>query len=182
MEPACQLRSGVAAMASSSEAAAADYDALSAEEQRALKAQPLGPTLPESPHRAQADVALDPGAIPGVLLPHMRLPPADPTALPTAGPCIYEDHRSSAHRMDYASCMLGWRGRIPQPSKIGMVLFWTQPWRLFGRRRPRPCSIASWPCWTLKDKRRWPTSCDGAATLAKKNSRITLAFWVVMCW
>lgn len=35
-EPACQLRSGVAAMASSSEAAAADYDALSAEEQRGL--------------------------------------------------------------------------------------------------------------------------------------------------
>ena len=66
----------------------ADYDALSAEEQRALKAQPLE-QLPESSHRAQADVALDPSAIPGVLLPHMRLPPLDPTALPTAGPCIY---------------------------------------------------------------------------------------------
>ena len=81
--------SGIAAMASSSEAATMDYDALSADEQRALKAQPLEPMIPELLHRA-AEVDLDPSAIPGVLLPHMRLPPADPTALPTAGPCIYD--------------------------------------------------------------------------------------------
>ena len=153
-----------------------DYDALSADEQRALKAQPLEPMIPELSHCA-AEVALDPSAIPGVLLPHMRLPPADPTALPTAGPCIY-DGPPLLCPPDGLCFLYAWMaGQNPTAwarvakDQHGFILDPT----LEALWKTRATTL-------LHQIRPWPTSCDGAGTLETKNLTITLEFWVVRCW